>query len=489
MPLKGLRVHWLGGVLAAAATAALALALAIPAQAQRGFFDGFFGPYPSRPPVYSSPDRTPDASRAPPPRKAETPPTSTILVLGDSTADWLAYGLEEALADAPEFGVIRKNRTFGGLIRYDARNEQLDWLQVAREAIAAEKPNYIVMMIGVYDRQSIRERQPATRSAPGVPAASAPSTPSPSTPQAADQNPEHDGEAVVQAEPQPRSRGAGVHEYKSERWVELYTKRIDDMIAALKSRGVPVLWVGLPAVRGTRSTSDMQYLNELFRNRAEKAGIVFVDVWDGFVDENNRFVSQGPDFEGQTRRLRTGDGVHFTKAGARKLAHYVEREIKRVSLRGPTPIALPASEPQPQAPARPSGPTQRPLAGPVMPLTSQASADQGLLGGGNAPAAAHVTATRVLVKGEAVSPPAGRGDDFTWPRRSVAPFGTDPVVATTTLPLPVMQAPAPATTVSAPAETPAVAAAVAPRRSAPRQAEREHRRSGSPFGFFFPFFR
>jgi hypothetical protein len=124
-----------------------------------------------------------------------------------------------------------------------------------------------------------------------------------------------------------------------------------------------------------------------------------------------------------------------------------------------------------------------------MPLTSQASADQGLLGGGNTPAAAHVTATRVLVKGEAVSPPAGRGDDFTWPRRSVAPFGTDPVVATTTLPLPVMQAPGPATTVSAPAETPAVAAAVAPRRSAPRQAERESRRSGSPFGFFFPFFR
>ena len=38
---------------------------------------------------------------------------------------------------------------------------------------------------------------------------------------------------------------------------------------------------------------------------------------------------QGPDFEGQIRRLRSGDGIYFTKAGARKLAHYVEREILR----------------------------------------------------------------------------------------------------------------------------------------------------------------
>ena len=30
-----------------------------------------------------------------------------------------------------------------------------------------------------------------------------------------------------------------------------------------------------------------------------------------------------------TRRLRTSDGIYFTKFGARKLALYVEREIER----------------------------------------------------------------------------------------------------------------------------------------------------------------
>jgi hypothetical protein len=43
-----------------------------------------------------------------------------------------------------------------------------------------------------------------------------------------------------------------------------------------------------------------------------------------------RPAALGPDFEGQIRRLRSYDGVYFTKAGARKLAHYVERKINRL---------------------------------------------------------------------------------------------------------------------------------------------------------------
>jgi hypothetical protein len=55
------------------------------------------------------------------------------------------------------------------------------------------------------------------------------------------------------------------------------------MIAALKSKGVPVIWVGLPAIRGTKASSDISYLDELYRERAERAGIIYVDIWDGFI--------------------------------------------------------------------------------------------------------------------------------------------------------------------------------------------------------------
>ena len=122
------------------------------------------------------------------------------------------------------------------------------------------------------------------------------------------------------------------------------------MIAALETKAVPIVWVGLPAIRGAKSTSDMSYLDGLYRARAEKAGIDYVDIWDGFVDEQGRYTQQGPDFEGQTRRLRTYDGVYFTKAGAEKLGHYVEHDLQRVLTSPVLPVALPG--PEEQSPAK-----------------------------------------------------------------------------------------------------------------------------------------
>jgi hypothetical protein len=110
----------------------------------------------------------PDNSHAPSPqqRKADVPPTS-VVVMGDAMADWLAYGLEDALVERPEIGTTRKHRAGSGLIRYDPRRD-VDWAQTAREIIAAEKPKFVVMMIGVNDHQAIRERAPAPRPAAPV---------------------------------------------------------------------------------------------------------------------------------------------------------------------------------------------------------------------------------------------------------------------------------------------------------------------------------
>ena len=165
------------------------------------------------------------------------------------------------------------------------------------------------------------------------------------------------------------SSPTGPFEFHTDQWEAAYIKRIDATIAALKSGGVPVFWVGLPAQRGPKASSDASYLNELYRGRAEKAGIVFVDIWDGFVDEQGRYSPQGPDFEGQIRRLRSADGIYFTKAGALKLAHYVEREIDRNTANRAIPVALPTSIEQAPAGAKAGGPSARPLVGPLIPLS------------------------------------------------------------------------------------------------------------------------
>ncbi len=214
--------------------------------------------------------------------------------------------------------------------------------------------------------------------------------------------------------------GTGLYEFRDERWVELYSKKIEELIAVLKSKGVPVLWVGLPAVRGPKGISDMLFLDALYRDGAGKAGITYVDVWDGFVDEAGRFLQSGPDFEGQLRQLRSNDGVYFTAPGARKLAHYVDREIARLMAGRSGPIALPSEPATPDINAVPGQPAPRPMAGPIVPLVAASINNDQLLGGpGSRPAAVDGLAARTLVKGEALAPPAGRADDFAWPRREV----------------------------------------------------------------------
>jgi lysophospholipase L1-like esterase len=355
-------------------------------------------------------------------------------------ADWLAYGLEEAFAERPELAVLRRHRTGSGLIRYDTRRD-VEWAQIVKETIAADKPKLIVMMIGTNDRQQIRERTntPAGAAAPAKPgrAEPAPLDPELQAQQSADEQNARLADPPPAAPTAPEQRSnQGPFEFHTEKWEAAYVRRIDATIAAMKSAGVPVFWVGLPPQRVTRASTDSSYLNEIYRQQAEKAGITYIDVWDGFVDEGGRFTYEGPDFEGQTRRLRSGDGVYFTKAGGRKLAHYVEREITRVIANRAVPVALPAPEPLPgPAGARPGGASGRPLAGPVVPLTVSTGGSDELLGAPRSTrAAVDPIAAKVLTRGEPVAAPYGRADDFGWPRGAARPTATGG--ATAALPAP-----------------------------------------------------
>ncbi|HZP77490.1 MAG TPA: SGNH family hydrolase [Pseudolabrys sp.] len=472
---------WISAVallaLAEVAVLALCIGASVPAQAQRfeqrrsggGFFEQLFGGGGFQSPRFEErPQPQVDSSRAPPPHKPETPPTTSIVVMGDSMADWLAYGLEDAFSDTPEVGVVRKYKTFSGLIRYEARSD-MDWPHAVRDILAADKADYVVMMIGLADRTAFRETPPPKKGKDAAKDQNKDANKDQTKEASTDTPPQpDDAEQSSIATPEPKRTPGGPAEFRSDRWVELYTKRIDETIAALKSKGVPVLWVGLPAIRGPKSTADVVFLNDLFRARAEKAGITYVDVWDGFVDEAGRYSQMGPDLEGQTRRLRSADGVHFTKFGARKLAHYVEREIRRMLQGHAVPVALPGPGVTPAPDAR-QGTTVRPLAGPVMPLNVVPAGSDELAGGG-APRQANVdpVATRVLARGEAITPAPGRADDFAWPRGSarvvVEPASAPPAVPATASISPA----APAAAASPPAPA---AGAVATAPNEPGQAQ------------------
>ena len=381
--MRSMRVRGAGIVRGvAAAVVLLGIGFCEPASAQfyyRGYGFPFFGnpwffnprPHPEpRPPrrPREHHEAAPAVTGPPPAQKAEVAPAKSGIVLGDSMAEWLAYGLEQTYADSHEIGVVRKTRSGSGLVD-QCQGELRKWIE---QAIGTAKPAFIAVMIGLNDRRSTQ--------ACGSP-----------------------GKAES-----PRSASLP---FRSKEWAEAYGKEVDEVMALLKSKGAPVLWVGLPPARNIRA-ADIGYLNDVFREHADKNGVAYVDVWDGFVDEDGDFTMRGPDVNGQTRLLRAADGLNFTKAGARKLALFVEREIGRTGVK-PAPEASPpvASRDTTPPPAKPS---ERPTAGPVVPLTrsSQAEKDDALLGG----KPGRSSADSILLGGEPGKPARGRADDFSWPR-------------------------------------------------------------------------
>ncbi|MEF3368011.1 SGNH family hydrolase, partial [Methylocystis sp. 9N] len=238
----------------------------------------------------------------------ETPavePTFFVATLGDTLGVLLANGLKQGLSDKPDVAILSKAKESSGL----AREDFYDWKKAAHEIAGdAQKVNVAVIMLGSNDRQAIQQ-------------------------------------------------GSESYEPFSPRWREIYAARVDAVIAAFQEKGIPVIWVGLPVMKNERFSADMAQLNEIFRARVEKAGAAYIDIWEAMADEHGQYSAFGPDINGQIVKLRSADGVHFTDAGARSVAHFVDTEIKRIydEYRERTPLnaaAPPAAAPPPDAGAR-----------------------------------------------------------------------------------------------------------------------------------------
>jgi hypothetical protein len=309
---------------------------------------------------------------APTPEVAEVDPNTHIAVFGDRLADLVGEGLEEAYDEADDILVVSETRSDGGLADAGAH----DWPKIIQEYLATDKKvAFAVVMLGANDRQAIRE-------------------------------------------------GEVSHPPLSEPWKEIYGQRVESVLRVFQERRLPVIWVGAPPMREERVSADLLVLNDLVRDRVQRAGAIFVDIWPGFVDNENRYAAKGPDFEGRVTRLRTSEGANFTAAGGRKAAHFVDRELKqllaaRESAAGGAPgdgvvnASLPTSNEPPKPPEKPR---ERPLVGPVLPLTNApANSAGGALTTGNTGLQVDPLVNRAFREGLPPAPKPGRADEFKPP--------------------------------------------------------------------------
>src|SRR5690606_16305146 len=86
----------------------------------------------------------------------------------------------------------------------------------------------------------------------------------------------------------------------------------------------------------------MLAFNDVQKTAVEATGGTFIDIWDGFADENGAFTSTGPDMNGQPVRLRSSDGINLTREARRKIAFYLEKPLNQIL----GPAALPSVTPE-----------------------------------------------------------------------------------------------------------------------------------------------
>jgi hypothetical protein len=294
-----------------------------------------------------------------------------VLVVGDFVGGGLAEGMTEAFALLPGVRVVSRTNGSSGFVREDYYN----WTSEIGAIIDAEKPKAVVMMIGSNDRQKM----------------------------------------LVD----------GVREdIRSAKWDSEYSRRAGAFAAAVRQKNIPLYWVGMPPFRSRSMAADMLALNALYRGAAETAGGTFVDIWDGFVDAEGNFVTRGPDINGQEAQLRAGDGINLTRSGKRKVAFYVERELKKIlggaldpNIGTLTKENLPVLSLNPLSPVS-AGQRMAPLA------LDDPALDGGeeLLGASVAPSEyglVRLPVQTMAIDGIAPQSKPGRADDFSWPPKDL----------------------------------------------------------------------
>lgn len=356
-----------------------------PAPQQRGFsLRRFFGVPDDPPPPVVPPLARPRRPAPPPPAVAARPekpkvnPTAHVVVFGDSLADFARQGLDAMMADNQDVAVVSKTRGGSNLVRSDPA----EWPNFIKATFdSGQKATLAVVMLGLSDRQALK-----------------------------------DGDDSV--------------DLLSDRWKDVYTHRIDDIMRSFRERNIPVVWIGLPPMKNNRQSEDLVAMNEIYRESVQRNGGAYVDIWPGFVDDENRYTTTGPDVDGEPARLRTSDGVSFTSAGSRKIAHFADVEVKRIldavkagapvavtPVEGQPPLSLEAALPAPPEAVAPVALPVKPMIGPVLPLTKQDVTPGGTLVSTPPKLTGdHVyPVQRALRTGIAPNSRPGRADDFRWP--------------------------------------------------------------------------
>jgi len=247
-------------------------------------------------------------AQAGPEEPSAAPTPRSIVVFGDSQAQGVAAGLRRLYARDRLYHIIDKTVPGTAL----SQKLQFDWVGTIEQWLGEDHADIAIVMFGGNDRLAAR--------------------------------PEAGAKAIA---------------YRTEAWKQLYTARLNGVLGLFAAAKVPVVWLGQPVAREAGYTTDMAWLNGLFEETVPASGADFLPLWTVIADETGNYAAYGKGLDGETKRMRLDDGIHFTPAGYDIIAVKVKDRIDALLTIGTSPAnadgpqtALPPAPPAPGIPSR-----------------------------------------------------------------------------------------------------------------------------------------
>jgi hypothetical protein len=215
-----------------------------------------------------------------------------IGVFGDSMADGLYAGLYRDLQHTPNVTVSKFSQVSTGLSRYD----YVDIQAKTRGQLDEQPVDVAVMLFGTNDAQGI----------------------------------EMEGQ---------------IHPFGSDGWKAAYARRIDDLVALLRSRDVAVYWVGLPRMKRDTFDAKMTLINGVVEARMTALGVPYIETTALTSNGEGGYEAYLPTDSGRRTLMRANDGIHMSMAGYLRISAPVAARLKRdAGLDRPSaPLAAPAA--------------------------------------------------------------------------------------------------------------------------------------------------
>ena len=196
-------------------------------------------------------------------------PRRVLLVGASSIQTDLGRAMERRIEDELGVEVLRHGRHSTGM----ARPDYFDWNARALELNADFRPDLVIAQFGGNDGQGLTDRD----------------------------------------------TGRAVAPFFTDAWDAEYGARLEGFVGLFADEGVPVVILGMPAMRNAYHQSKMARINAVTRAACERAGAYFVDTFAMTADAAGNPVTRA-EVDGRTRIVHAGDGMHLSVYGSDMVA-------------------------------------------------------------------------------------------------------------------------------------------------------------------------